>query len=178
MDNAVSMINSHSETLVEARGERWQPVPLPKHGEDRTAFHAFMLLPGLSISFYTAILGRSRSSVSSYRAAAIEAARSDPMVMTIMHATIQGIRAEHGLQMAQLRGKGQLPSWSRLAIGEYSKRGHSRGEIALAFQCSRSTVANVLQGKGTAYSLFSGSRRLTRSQQDPPGKWQGSRGIN
>jgi hypothetical protein len=131
-----------------------------------------MLLPGLSISFYAAALGRSRSSVASYRAAAIEAAQSDPAITAAVDAAVRAIRAEHGLQMARLRGKAQLPAWSRLAIGEYRKQGFSRRHIATAFCCSPGTVANVLQGKGTAYALFSGERRLTNVQRDPPGRWQ------
>lgn len=76
--------------------------------------------------------------------------------------------------MAQVRGRAQLPTWSRLAIGEYRNRGFSRREIADAFRCSPGTVANVLQGKGATYALFSGERRLTHAQQHPPGRWKRS----
>lgn len=165
------MTNSHSQRALRVEGEPWRPVRPPKRGEDRAAFNAFMLLPGLSLSFYAAALGRSRSSVSAYRAAAIEAAQSDPAIAAAVDAAVWAMRAEHGLQMARLRGKAQLPSWSRLAIGEFRKRGFTRREIAVAFRCSPGTVANVLQGKGTAYALFSGERRLTPAQQPPPGRW-------
>lgn len=165
------MTNSHSEKLVGVECEPWQPVRPPKRGEDRTAFNAFMLLPGLSLSFYAAALGRSRSSVSAYRAAAIEAARCDPAITAAVEAAVWAMRAEDGLQMARLRGKAQLPSWSRLAIGEYRKRGFTRREIAAAFRCSPGTVANVLQGKGVSFALFTGERRLTPSQAHPSGKW-------
>lgn len=74
--------------------------------------------------------------------------------------------------MARVRGKAQLPAWSRLAMGEYRKWGFSRREIAAAFHCSTGTVANVLQGKGTAYGRFSGERRLTPAQRNPPGRWR------
>ena len=165
------MTNSHSEKALNIEGEPWQPVRPPKRGEDRTAFNAFMLLPGLSFSFYAASLGRSRSSVANYRAAALEASRIDPAIMAAVDAAVWAMRAEHGLQMARLRGRTQLPAWSRLAIGEYRKRGFSRREIANAFRCSSGTVANVLQGKGTSFALFSGERRLTPAQQNPPGRW-------
>lgn len=135
-------------------------------------FYTFMLLPGLSLSFYAAILSRSRSSIATYRAAAIEAARLNPAIMEAVESAICALQAEHGLQMARCRGKAQLPAWSRLAIGEYAKRGFTRREIATAFRCSPGTVANVLQGKGTTYPLFSGARRLTPSQQNPPGRWR------
>jgi len=166
------MTSSHSERAIRVEGEPWQPVRLPKRGQDRTAFHAFMLLPGLSLSFYAATLGRSRSSVSAYRVAALEAAQSDPAIMAAVDAAVWTMRAEHGLEMARVRGRAQLPAWSRLAIGEYRKRGFSRREIAAAFRCSTGTVANVLQGRGTAYGLFSGERRLTYAQCNPPGRWQ------
>lgn len=166
------MTKSHSERALKVEGEPWQPVRPPKRGEDRRAFHAFMLLPGLSLSFYAATLGRSRSSVATYRTAAIEAARADPAIMIAVDAAVWAMRAEHGLQMARLRGKAQLPGWSRLAICEYRKHGFSRREIAAAFRCSAGTVANVLQGKGTSYALFSGERRLTHAQRHPPRKWR------
>ena len=171
------MTSSHSERALRVEGEPWQPVRPPKRGEDRTGFHAFMLLPGLSLSFHAAALGRSRSSVATYRTAAAEAARSDPAITAALDAAVCAIRAEDGLQMARVRGRAQLPAWSRLAMGEYRKRGFSRREIAAAFCCSPGTVANVLQGKGTAYGLFSGERRLTKAQRDPPGKWRARRGT-
>ena len=157
------MTSSHLKKPLRVEGEPWQPVRPPKRGEDRTAFNAFMLLPGLSLSFYAAALGRSRSSIAIYRAAAILAAQSDPAILAAVDAAVWAMQAEHGLQMARLRGKAQLPSWSRLAIGEYRKQGFSRHEIATAFRCSPGTVANVLHGKGTSYALFSGERRLTHS---------------
>ena len=113
------MTNSHSQRALRVEGEPWRPVRPPKRGEDRAAFNAFLLLPGLSLSFYAAALGRARSSVSAYRAAAIEAAQSDPAIAAAVDAAVWAMRAEHGLQMARLRGKAQLPSWSRLAIGEF-----------------------------------------------------------
>lgn len=166
------MTKAHSERTLGVEAPPWQPVRPPKRGQDRTAFHAFMLLPGLSLSFYAAALDRSRSSVATYRAAAINAAQSDPAIMAAVDAAVWAMRAEHGLQMARLRGGAQLPAWSRLAMGEYRKRGFSRREIAAAFRCSPGTVANVLQGKGTSYALFSGQRRLTSAQRHPPGRWQ------
>lgn len=172
--SAVSMNISHLETPLMVGGEPWQPVHPPKRGEDRTAFNAFMLLPGLSLSFYAAVLGRSRPSVSTYMAAAREAARSDGAIMAAVDAAVCAMRPEHGLQMARVRGKAQLPYWSRLAIGEYRKRGFNRREIATAFRCSPGTVANVLQGKGRGYKALSGERRLTNAQAHPPGRWSRS----
>lgn len=152
-------------------GTPWQPVMPPRRGADRTEFYAYILLPGFSLSFHAATLGRSRSSLNVYRSAAMKAAKADPAVMEAIEAAVSRIRPEDGLRMAQLRKGAQLPSWSRLAIYDYRRRGFSRREIAAAFQCSPGTVANILQGKGTAYALFSGERRLTPSQLRPSGRW-------
>lgn len=167
-ESAVSTTNSHSGSTVAADEMLWQPVRPPRRGEPRTAFHAQMLMPGFSLAFHAAALGRSRTSIMSYRAAAIEAARSDPRVLEAVDAAIWAMRPEHGLAMAQARGTAQLPYWSRLAICDYRKRGLSRPAIANAFRCSLGTVANVLQGKGSSYSLFSGVRCLTSAQRNPP----------
>ena len=168
------MTNSHSEKPLKIEGDQWRPVNPPGRGEDRTAFHAFMLLPGFSISFYSAVLSRSRSSIANYRAAAIKAARLDLAIVEFVNSAVCAISAEDGLEMARQRGKAQLPSWSRLAMREFSKRGFTHREIAAAFRCSPGTAANVLQGKGTSYALFSGARRLTHAQRNPPGKWRSS----
>lgn len=168
------MTNFHSKRALRIEGDPWQPIRPPKRGEDPTAFHAQLLMPGFSLAFHAKALRRSRSSVATYRAAAIEAARSDPAIIAAIDAAVWAMRPEHGLQMAQVRGRAQLPAWSRLAMGEYRKRGFSRREIAAAFCCSPGTVANVLKGRGTTYALFSGERLLTKFQKHPPGRWMPS----
>lgn len=166
------MTNFHLEPVQRVEGDPWKPVMLPKRGHDRTAFHAYMLLPGLSLAFHATTLRRSRSTVAAYRVAAIEALLSDPSIAPAVDAAVRAMRPEHGLQMARLRSTAQLPSWSRLAIYEYRKRGFSRREIATAFRCSFGTVANVLQGKGRAVGFFTVERRLTDAQRNPPSRWQ------
>lgn len=168
---AVLPPNSHAQAGLSTDGARWQPTLPPRRGADRTAFYAAMLLPGLSIAFHATSLARSRTAIRNYKAAAAAAARDDPAIMVAVEATIRQIRAEDGLAMARLRGKAQLPAWSRMAIAEFRHRGVPRRAIAAAFRCSPGTVANVLQGKGSTYALFSGERRLTLYQQQPPGRW-------
>lgn len=131
-----------------------------------------MLIPGLSASFFSATLDRSKSSVWSYRAEALRAAIADPSILGDVGELVAEIGPEDALAMAQSRGRAQLPTWSKMAICEFRKRGHSRSEIANAFRCSTNTVANVLQGKRAAYDLFTGARRLTPQQVNPPGKWE------
>ena len=166
------MTNSHADLVIPLEAGSWPPMFPPQRGEDRSAFHAFMLLPGFSVAFHAATLGRSRSSIIAYRRAANNAAERNPQISLAARNAIGSIRAEHGLQMAQSRKAAQLPHWSREAIFEFRKRGHSRDAIARIFRCSRSTVANVLQGKGTGYELFSGRRRLAECQRSPPGCWR------
>ena len=165
--------NFHSEKSTLEEPENWERTRIPKRGQCRRAFHSFMLVPGLSRTFFSAILNRSSSSVWSYRAQALRAAEADPTILDDVRQLVAEIRPEHGLAMAQARGHAQLPSWSKIAICEFRKRGYSRREIAAAFRCSTSTVANVLQGKRAGYDLFSGARRLTPQQKNPPGKWSG-----
>ena len=167
--------NSHSERVIKGGSDPWQPIRPPKRGDDRTAFHAQLLMPGFSLAFHAASLGRSRSTIATYRADANRAAKSNPAINAAVKDAIYAMQPEHGLQMARVRGKAQLPYWSRLAMFEYRKRGYSRRQIADAFRCSPSTVANVLQGKGSAYGTLSGKRRLTEAQRNPPGSWQGRR---
>ena len=170
-ESVVRVTNSHSKRVLRVEGEMWQPVRPPKRGQDRTAFNAYMLVPGFSLAFHAATLRSSRTTVAAYRVAATEATRSDPAIVSAVDATVRAMRPEHGLQMARLRGTAQLCYWSRLAICDYRKRGVSRREIAIAFDCSHGTVANVLQGKGQGYNPLSGERRLTKTQQAPAGRW-------
>ena len=163
--------NFHSEKSTLESSKRWQPAKVPGRSQCRRAFHSFMLIPGLSGSFFSAALNRSTSSVWSYRAEALKAAKADSTIFDDVDQIVAEIRPEDALAMAQVRGRAQLPSWSKMAICEFQKRGYARGEIASAFCCSKSTVANVLQGKRASYDLFSGARQLTAAQQDPPGKW-------
>lgn len=168
------MTNFHSEKSTLESSKRWQPAKIPRRGQCHRAFHSFMLIPGLSGSFFSAALDRSKSSVWYYRAEALRAAKADPTIFDHVDQLVAEIRPEDALTMAQVRGRAQLPSWSKMAICEFRKRGHSRSEIAKAFRCSTSTVANVLQGKRVAYDLFTGARQLTPQQANPPGKWHSS----
>ena len=172
-ESRIAVTNSHSERSSWLEGTTWQPVPPPQRGQPRAAFHAYMLMPGFSLAFHAVTLCRSRSSILAYRTAAVQAARADEVIATIMETLIGDMRAEHGLQMAQRRGSSQLPYWSRLAICEFRKRGLSRSEIAAAFRCSLGTVANALQGRGCSYERLSGRRQLTPPQSCPPGLWKG-----
>jgi len=164
------MISSHANSTSRIDKEIWQPIRVPRRGQDRTAFHAFVLLPGLSVSFLASVLGRSRSSISAYRRTAADTAVSDSRIFEAVAAAVSGMQAEHGLQMARLRGSSQLPGWSRLAIREFYKQGWTRKRIAKEFLCSISTVNNVIQGKNSAYQPLSQNRILTKHQQNPPNK--------
>lgn len=165
--------NSHTEDAG-STVLPWQPVQPPRRGvseDQHIAFHAYMLLPGFSISFHAATLGRSRSSVSTYRASAQQAALDNPSVKEMIDTQLLALRPEHGLQMARRRGSAQLPHWSLLAIAEYRNRGFSRRELAVMFRCSPGTIANALQWKNQSYDALSGERRLSVAQLTPPGQF-------
>ena len=149
----------------------WQPVHPPRRGASeasRADFYAFMLLPGLSVAFHAATLGRSRSSIATYRRQAQEAANRNPDISSLVLAQLSTLNAEAGLQMAQCRGAAQLPHWSLLAICEFRERGFSRRQIASDFRCSLGTVAYALQFRNRSYEPLSGARHLTAAQQRPP----------
>ena len=172
---AIPMTNSHTEMCLKLEitsiDLRWQPVRPPKRGASdaaKAAFHAYMLIPGLSVAFHAATLGRSRSSISTYRRQAQEAAARNPDIAALVLAQLGALTAYDGLQMALLRGSAQLPHFSLLAICEFRERGHSRREIAAAFRCSPGTVAHALQFRNRSYEPLSGVRRLTTAQQRPP----------
>ena len=169
------MTNSHTNSPPiysdAATTVLWQPVRPTKRGASdaaKAAFHAYMLIPGLSVAFHAATLGRSRSSISSYMRQAQEAAARNPDIAALVLAQLGALNADAGLEMARLRGSAQLPHWSVLAMCEFRDRGNSRREIAAAFRCSPGTVAHALQFRNRSYEPLSGARRLTAVQQRPP----------
>lgn len=172
------LTNSHTVSQLPSEitspDSPWQPIHPPCRGtnvETHVAFHAYMLLPGFSIAFHAASLGRSRTSIATYRARAQQAALDNPAVREMINAQLCALRSEDGLQMAQLRGRAQLPHWSILAIAEYRARGLRRRELAAAFRCSRGTIAHALQWKNRGYDFMSGERRLSAAQLTPPGRF-------
>jgi hypothetical protein len=168
-----SQTESSPNPEVETNGRDWHPVRPPPRGasiEIKTAFHAYMLMPGFSVSFHAETLGRCRTSIATYRTQAKQAALLNPRVNDLVYATLLGLRPEHGLQMAQSRGTAQLPHWSLLAIAEFRDRGISRRELAIMFRCAPGTIANALQWKNSSYVPSSGERRLSEAQKNPPAR--------
>ena len=172
---ATLMTNSHTDLPPICSGTSntglWQPVRPPRRGASdaaKAAFQAYILIPGLSVAFHAATLGRSRSSIAKYRRQAQEAAMRNPDISSLVLAQLNTLNAEAGLQMAQCRGAAQLPHWSLLAICDFRERGISRRQIASDFRCSLGTVAHTLQFRNRSYEPLSGARRLTKGQQGPP----------
>ena len=152
----------------------WRPLAPPKRREGAIAFHAYMLVPGLSVAFHAETLGRSRSMISLYRRRASEAAKQEPALSLLTREIVGTLTPADGMRMAQMRGSAHLPYWSRLAICEWCKRGIAREVIAEHFRCSLSTVGNVLAGRGSGYEPLSGERVLTKPQRRPPGQYRPS----
>ena len=166
--------DAHSGSNGAATIDMWQPVPVPRrgcHDDERVAFLAYMLAPGFTSVFHAHTLQRSLTSITNYRRAARKRAQGDPSMRAAAEALVNGIQPEHGLAMARSRGRTQLPYWSRLAIGEFRKRGLTRRELASAFNCSRATIANVLKRHSRGFNALSGARILTSCQEAPPGMW-------
>jgi hypothetical protein len=151
----------------------WRPVQVPGRRATTSFWHefyAYMLLPGFSFGFHAATLGRSRTSIATYRNQAEQAAGDGPEVGVMVLRLLGAMSAEDGLEMARHRGGSQLPHWSRLAIREFKSRGLDRQELSEAFCCSPGTIANVLSGKGMGYRPMSGERILTAAQRSPPAR--------
>lgn len=157
------MSHDLSEQLSHAR---WQPVLPPPRGEDRRAFHVSILVPGLSNAFHRTVLRRGYTAVRGYRAEAEAAAGQDPVLRRDAYAFAASITPADGMLMATMRGDCQFQFWSRIAIVEYRKLGHTIPAIAKAFRCSPRTVTNVIRTS----VFFSPDRKLTRFQLDPPSK--------
>lgn len=169
----VSASSSHAFS-PETVPSTWWPVAPPGRGECSTAFHAYMLLPGFSVAYHAETLSRSRSMVSLSRKRASEAAQRNPALPLLVRDMVGALTPADGVQMARLRGRAHLPYWSRLAICEWRKSGVPRKRIAETFNCSLSTVGNVLAGGAGGYEAMSGLRRLTQAQLNPPGKFLSS----
>jgi hypothetical protein len=172
------LTNFHTETppttAAAPADSPWKPVRPPSRGasdQEMISFQAYLLMPGFSIAFHAATLGRSRTSIATYRARARQAEFENPAVREAINAALSALLPEHGLQMAQCRGKSQLPHWSLLAIAEFRERGFSRRELAVMFRCSPGTIANALQWKNRSYDTLSGERRLSAAQQKPPAQF-------
>ncbi len=146
----------------------WEPMAPVTGGADQPLFHAYILAPGFSTAFHAATLGRSAATICRYRRIANAAVRSDPSVRDLITEFVCSITPEIALAMARARGRTQMPYWSRLAVGEFLKRGMSRKEVARLFKCSVRTVANIVNGKGKSFVALSGSRHLSESQVRPP----------
>jgi hypothetical protein len=130
-----------------------------------------LLTPGFSRAYHQHVLGVSDTTVAKYINWSRCLVEGDPSIMDDVAANAASITAQDGLTMAQKRGRGHLPWWSRLAIAEAVGRGHDTSEVARRFRCSCRTVQIVLKSSAIAYDLFTGERRLSNTQMRPPGSW-------
>ena len=153
----------------------WQPTSPPVHGETDAdiirAFHASILLPGLSRAFQAATLKRSLPSIAKYHQMARQAVLVDAEIMVLVRIMVGAIGPEEGLLMARQRGPAQLVHFSRQAICDFHKAGWCRKRLAEEFLCSIGTISNILAGNGKGYAPLSGERRLTAAQAAPSGRW-------
>lgn len=142
---------------------RWQPVLPPAKGRDRRTFHISMLLPGFTNAYHMHTLDRCQTSIAAYRAEALD---HEPELRAEVADQAARLSPEDGIVMAQMRGECWMPYWSRLAIVQFRKLGHSQVEIARAFQCSERTVFNIVN---RSVYLFP-DRQKTIYQMHPPAR--------
>ena len=152
----------------------WHPVePSRSRTDDRCALHVSLLLPGIAHAFHAHVLNRSLTSIRTLREEAKRAFEVDPDLRCAIDEIVRGLTPADGLLMSQLRGPCQLPFWSRLAIAQFRKDGHSILDLSEAFSCSPRTVLNVLRKS----DFTSSERRLTRSQINPPNKFGSTNSV-
>ncbi len=148
---------------------RWRPIAPPQPGlKDRHAFHVSLLLPGIAHAFHAQVLNLGLTTIGKYLAAARAAFLNDPHLREAVDDAARGMTPADGLLMARLRGPCQLPFWSRLAIVQYRKEGHSIPELAEVFICSPRTIVNAIKRS----DFTSAERRLSQHQENPPGKFK------
>lgn len=146
----------------------WEPIRPVTSGADQPLFHAYILASGFSTAFHAATLGKSTATICRYRRIARETLRTNGSIRDLITDFVCSITPEIALAMAQARGRAQMPYWSRLAVGEFLKRGLNRKEVARLFNCSVGTVANIVNGRGKAFAPLTGNRRLSEHQLRPP----------
>jgi hypothetical protein len=150
------------EQTATRRQRRLRPTP---------SLAIYLLTPGFSRSYHQQVLGVSDTTVAKYMRWSRQLAEKDQDILDAARANAASITAEDGLKMAQRRRRAHMPWWSRLAIAEFVERLGDTSEVASLFCCSPRTVQLVLKTSPIAYDLFTGERRLSRTQERPPGMW-------
>jgi hypothetical protein len=134
----------------------------------------YLLTAGFSRSYHQQVLGVSDTTIATYMSWSRQLAEKDRKILDAARANAASITAEDGLIMAQRRRRAHMPWWSRLAIAEYAHQLGDTAEVARLFNCSRRTVQLVTKTWPLAYDPFTGERKLSSTQIDPPGRWSRS----
>ena len=132
----------------------------------------YLLTPGFPQTYHRQLFGVSDTTIAKYVAWSRDLAVTDPSIADVVGENAASITANDGLRFAQLRGSAHLPWWSRLAIAEFNHRLANTGEVAALFKCSRRTVQLALKNLPCSYDFMTGERRLSSTQQAPPGMWR------
>lgn len=142
-------------TLESALAEaHWLPFP-PGHA----CHDASILMPGFTTAYWMHVHGKCYGTITNWKAKATTNSHD-------IRDAMQAITPADGMMMARMRGRCQMPIWSRMAIVAYRKQDYKTAEIARAFCCSPRTITNVIR-KADFVSL---DRRLTEYQRNPPAK--------
>jgi hypothetical protein len=147
--------------IDEMRGAKWRP---PSPGGSSCL--VCMLMQGFSRSYWSEALGCSTTTVSKWRARARAAAVLNPELQRAATEAMCALSPADGMYMARIRGRAQMPYWSRVAVVEYRKRGYGLAEIARAFRCATRTITNIIRRT----SFLMPDRVLTQYQESPPAR--------
>lgn len=137
----------------------------------------YLLTPGFTFGYHQRVLGISNITLARHLAIAKQQQSIDPTLADAVYDNLSSITAEDGLIMALRRGTAHLPHWSRMAICEYLERLGAAYKVARLFECSATTVTNVVKLGLGSYDVLSAERRLASQQVHPPGKWRTRGGV-
>ena len=127
-------------------------------------FAEWLLLPGMSLSLQAHLLSRSVTFARKHRLRAEQMARCCPEIEKRVKRTVATLSPQDGLKMARLRGRCQLPFWSKLALANYRKQGEPLIRLSKAFLCSERCIQYVLSHTNFAQA----DRMLSSVQLCPP----------
>jgi hypothetical protein len=134
---------------------------------------AYLLTPGFSRSYHKQALRVSNATVWKYTAWARELAARDPRIFDMVAANVASISRDDAVLMAVLRGRCQLPFWSKLAICELLNERLEPREVANIFNCSPRTIQYARSQPSIAYNFLTADRQLSSSQLSPPARGRG-----
>ncbi len=146
--------------ISRSNGRRITLARVARSGHSLQQLFAYLLMPGFTQSYHSAVLSLSRGTIRRYLVLAQKAAAADPDLARQASAAAATIDEEEGLRLGLSRRNSHLPHWTRLALCQEYHRARNFAEVAKTFGCSRSTVRRAVRGGCLSYHPLSAERSL------------------